>query len=344
MNRAPLVSVIMPVHNGEKYLRAALESILAQTYVDFEMIVVEDGSNDTTLSILKDYQKKDARIIIQQHSQNTGIVTALNDGLKLASGNYIARMDADDISLPERLEKQVEFLENRPEIGVLGTCAEIINEEDLCIDTIDFPLSHILLQWALCFYCPIIHPTVMARRDLLRSVGGYRISYPHTEDYELWTRIASTTRLANLPERLLRLRKHATNISAQNLQTQIENGIALSKRMYQSLTGLEPKITPFELNARPQHLDPGRLKTLAQVTMVLLEHFLKLPEITPDEKTFLQHSTAKQLLYFARQASLSSTTLSVIIQAFRCDPLMGVTLSKNFIDKFFRQIKNQSFR
>ncbi len=140
------VSVVMAVHNGEKYLRQAVESILAQTFMDFEFIIVNDGSNDSTDSILGEFASRDKRIIIVQNGKNIGLTRSLNRGLELAHGQLIARMDVDDISFPQRLEAQVDFMESHPEIGILGTAACVIDADGKKGQEIRFPGEHILLR------------------------------------------------------------------------------------------------------------------------------------------------------------------------------------------------------
>ena len=137
----------------------------------------------------------------------------MNQGLSLARGKYIARMDADDISLPDRFSKQVAFMEAHPAVGVLGTGATVIDAAGRHHQSLVFPASHLLLHWSLCFYSPLIHPSVMIRRELLLSSGGYLATAAHAEDYELWGRLSALTQFANLPDRLLLLRKSGENVS-----------------------------------------------------------------------------------------------------------------------------------
>lgn len=333
----PLVSVIMPVYNAERYLRLAIESILAQSFIDFEMILIDDGSTDDSAAIIKAYQQKDKRIILLQHAQNTGIVSALNDGIGLAKGQFIARMDADDISQPERLKKQVEFLEQRPDVGVLGSWAEIIDENECRRGSVEIPTTHIQLTWEMCFRCPIIHPSVMVRREILLSVGGYRTTHPHAEDYELWVRIAPLIKFANLPEYLLQLRKHTANISVKYMDIQLNNGVAISKMMIRYLTGMEPDITPYGINTRPHPITPIELRTLTQTTLTILERLKALPGITENEKTFLQKATAQQLYFFARQTHPSGTTWHVFYQAFLVNPLIALDILWRVLRKIFQK-------
>lgn len=202
LEHTPLVSVVMPVHNGARYLRQAVESILQQQYSHFELIIVNDGSTDETARIIAGIA--DTRIrCIHLHTQQ-GIVAALNTGIEAAQGTYIARMDADDESLPNRFLLQVAYLEAHPEVGILGTQYKAIGGRSRAL-----PLSHDALCWFMFNASPLVHPAVIMRRSLFTRDGlWYDAAYQYAEDLELWTRAAAVTRLANLPQKLIRYRFH----------------------------------------------------------------------------------------------------------------------------------------
>ena len=145
----PQITVLMPVYNGEKYLRQAVDSILNQTFKDFEFLIINDGSTDKTLAILQEYKNKRVKII--NNKKNIGLTKSLNKGLKLAKGKYIARMDADDISLSNRLRKQIDFLDKHNKIGVLGTQMKIINNSNKIVGEYKTPLCHSLIVWNFLF-------------------------------------------------------------------------------------------------------------------------------------------------------------------------------------------------
>jgi glycosyltransferase involved in cell wall biosynthesis len=233
---APVVSVVMPVYNSEQYLRAAVESILAQTFRDFELIAVDDGSTDGSASILADYHHQDGRILILTHSQNQGIVSALNRGLKIASGKYIARMDADDISSPERFERQVEFLESYPQVGILGTEAIFIDSHDREIARMSHPQKDLSIRWTSLLANVFFHPTVMIRRAVLTEYNlAYQPEFQSVEDYDLWLHLLEHTQAANLDRPLLRYRVHAGSISSQYEQVQKEKHTRISLATIQRL-------------------------------------------------------------------------------------------------------------
>ena len=207
----PQVSVVMPVYNGEKYLAEAIDSILNQTFTDFEFIIVDDGSTDGSAGIIRTYQERDERLRLVQLDHNMGRADARNAGIAVAQGELITSMDADDISLPERLEKQVAFLGSNPRIGGLGTCGHGMNHDmsSLYEDFI-MPTRHelIALQHFLGF--SVLGATVMFRREYLRAVEGFEAGRRYVDDLELISRLFYQTRirLANLPEFLYLYRRH----------------------------------------------------------------------------------------------------------------------------------------
>ena len=195
----------MSVYNGERYLVEAIESILNQTFTDFEFIIINDGSTDGTADILRSY--KDRRIRIFEQS-NIGLTRSLNRGVALARGEYIARMDHDDLSMPERFARQVAFLDAHPEVGVVGTACLVYNEVrgiewKYAVATSDDECRRDLIKGN-----QFVHTSVMMRKSVLQAVGAYNEAYRYLQDYELWVRLAGRTRLANLPEVLVVRRYH----------------------------------------------------------------------------------------------------------------------------------------
>lgn len=213
----PEISVIMPVYNAEKYLAEAVDSILCQTYTDWELIIIDDGSTDESDTIIRSYS--DSRIRYYRNDGNQGLITTLNKGISLCSGKYIARMDADDISMPERFQLQKDFLDSHPDCALCGSDAEVINEYESITGKILNLRSDDYLQVNLLFSVPFVHPSVMLRAEILKE-NLFDERYKHAEDYELWCRIADQYRLANLPSYLLKYRWHTTNVSVLNSQTQ----------------------------------------------------------------------------------------------------------------------------
>ena len=217
----PSISVLMPVYNAEKYLAEAIQSILDQSYRNFELLIIEDGSTDCSAKIAAEFERCDARIRLIRQSENQGLVTALNLGLDLAQGEYIARMDADDISLPERLEKQVEYMQAHPEIGVLGGKIQYMNEDgQLATIPLTF-YGDINIRWNLLFTNPFSHPAVMMRKAIIER---YRLRYDpratHVEDYEFWGRFLLVAKGENFPDVLLHYRLHPGSVGDTYGKTQ----------------------------------------------------------------------------------------------------------------------------
>lgn len=205
----------MSVYNGEAFLAAAVESILAQTFEDFEFLIVNDGSKDRSAAIIDGLASRDSRIR-PIHQENRGLIASLNRMISEARAPIIARMDGDDIALPERFSKQIAFLEAHAEVGVLGTNVYDMDEAGNNIPTVSaYPVSHASIQAAFGSGPTLAHPSVMIRTDTVRAVGGYRPAYRHCEDYDLWLRLSTVTQLANLPEKLLRYRRSSGQISVR---------------------------------------------------------------------------------------------------------------------------------
>lgn len=243
MNR-PKVTVLMPVYNAKNYVREAVDSILNQTFRNFELLIINDGSVDTTQSILSSY--KDPRIRIITHKKNMGIVRCLNEGLSLAQSTYIARMDADDIALPSRLEKQVAFMDKHPGIAVCGTWLKAIFDTKSEIWKV--PVSHNEIQSLMLFHDAVFHPTVMMRIEIIKKYNfQYKTTYPYAEDYELWLRMMGRSRFANTPEVLLLHRIHQHVHQDDYLAIQQKSAAKIQRPQIYSL-GIHPNKNEMEIH------------------------------------------------------------------------------------------------
>jgi hypothetical protein len=211
----PLVSVLMSVLNGEGFLAEAVESILNQSFSDFELIVINDGSTDSSGAILESYQKKDPRLRVY-HQGNRGLVESLNRGCALVRGRYIARMGADDIAIRDRLLWQVDFVEKHPDVGLLGGAVEVIDGRGKSLHTSVNPTSDGEIKLAFSRgVCPFWDTTVITRRDVFASVGGYRKLVVYAEDHDLFLRIADCYELANLEAVLVKYRLHSGQVTVR---------------------------------------------------------------------------------------------------------------------------------
>jgi glycosyltransferase involved in cell wall biosynthesis len=212
-----LVSVVMPVYNAGEYLHQAIESVLAQTLQDFELICIDDGSTDGSLEVLQAYASRDARILVLQNERNLGEPATRNTGMSVARGEYIAIQDADDVSLPQRLERQVEFLQATPSISVLGAAMLVVDEHGVASRHWPAFETDVILRCLLLVMNPLAHPSVVLRRRVIQEIGGYQESLTAAVDYELWVRAASVCKFANMPEVLVRYRQHSMQATYQNI-------------------------------------------------------------------------------------------------------------------------------
>jgi glycosyltransferase involved in cell wall biosynthesis len=222
----PAISVVMPVYNGEAFLAEAIESILNQTFADFEFIIVDNGSTDKTPEILSRYASRDARIRVHQQEER-GVGPSYDLAISLAKGRYIARMDSDDIALPTRFQQQFEFLENHPEIGVLGGAATIISADGQPLDVLRPPCSDPEIRLVMTTQSNVmIQPSVMMRREIVLALGGCRQQVLDAMDYDFFLRALERCKIANLDAPLLRYRVHAQQLSVRKIKSQVMSVLA----------------------------------------------------------------------------------------------------------------------
>lgn len=228
--QAPVITVLMPVHNGAAFVEEAIDSILLQSFKNFELLIIDDGSTDETPAILERYTRSDPRIRIERHDAQ-GLVPTLNRGIKLARGEWIARMDADDIALPGRLEKQLEQLQC---VGAdfCGGAVECFGDWKTIWR---YPQSHNACEAQLLFDVPFAHPAVMGRRAAFADLG-YDPKFVHCEDYDIWQRAwAKGYRFSNIPYVILRYRVHQKQVSMKKQKDQREKAKAVRMRMWYAI-------------------------------------------------------------------------------------------------------------
>jgi glycosyltransferase involved in cell wall biosynthesis len=253
---SPLLSVIMPVYNAEKYVYEAIDSILKQSFVDFELLIFDDCSTDSSREIILSF--RDSRIRLIDSSVNTGYVKHLNEGLLQAKGKYIARMDADDIALPDRFLLQVQYLHQHEDVAVCGSWIEFIGSKH---GVLDYPADHInIVTHLLLFGNAMAHPAVMMRKSVLTAHQlSYEASLEPAEDYELWNRISTVAQLHNIPQVLLKYRVHDQNESVVKKAKQDQAVLEIRQRMIrQALNKPSDAISTFILN--PFHEGATRLE------------------------------------------------------------------------------------
>ncbi len=323
----PKISVIMSVYSGERHLREAVDSILNQTASDLEFIVIDDASQDGTSRILDSYS--DSRFKVHRNSENLGLTRSLNQALDLASGEYIARMDADDISLPDRLARQIAFLDSHPDIGVVGTALRRISIRGTKIGgVVRKPLSDTAIRWACLLENPIAHPSVMMRHSVLTEHGlRYDPSFQTSQDYELWVRMLQVCKAANLPEPLLYYRVHFNTVSLAHRSMQQEYSAKIS---FNAIASILPEFRANLSQVRPLQqilFGEARLRPMADVDRAELAHFLlRMFEAfgsghaTSQEVAVLRKKVALQIAHLVLLPPIPKGWRPVIAAAFRLYP------------------------
>lgn len=234
----PAISVLMSVYNGERYVAEAIQSILGQTERRFEFLIVNDGSTDASASILDRYAAQDARIRVI-HQPNQGLIASLNLLLAEARAPLVARMDADDVSRPERFTRQLAIMVANPRIAVLGTNTDELDADGAFFPCSDFhPATSDEIRQRLMVASTMCHPSVMMRRDMIRALGGYRAAFRHCEDYDLWLRVIEKCEMANLPDRLLLYRRSPDQVSEKHVLVQAIGATCARFAAQQRIAGL----------------------------------------------------------------------------------------------------------
>jgi len=243
-----MVSILMPVYNGEKYLDEAVQSILSQSLGDFELITIDDGSTDGTRCILEGYAQRDGRVIVFTQ-ENCGLVTTLNRGLNLARGKYLARMDADDISMLDRLGKQAAFMEQNLEVVLLGTTCVLAREDGSKLRIENPPFHDTTIRWQILFDNPFIHSSVMIRLEVIRQLNlEYRSQAVLAEDYDLWSRLLDFGQGFNLDAPLVVHRFHSQQISMTGIASQI-SGESATKIAQANIQKLGVQLSEEQVNS-----------------------------------------------------------------------------------------------
>ncbi len=281
---SPKISIILPVYNGEKYLEKAIDSIIYQSYKNWELIIINDGSTDKTEQII--YKYANNRIKYHKNKTNLGLIATLNKAIDLCTGEYIARMDADDISDNKRLKKQVDFLDNHPDVSLCGTNATLIDgDENKKGNIINFS-SNDYLQINLLFTVPFVHPSVMIRSSLLKELK-YREEYKHIEDFDLWCRIAVKSKLHNLPQKLLKYRWHTANISIINYEEQEILKKEILKRQLKSILDLnctDDELFLHQISFAKKEINDNKFTNFGELS----EWFKKLLNANANQKYYNQ--------------------------------------------------------
>jgi glycosyltransferase involved in cell wall biosynthesis len=307
------LTVIMPVYNAQKFLAEALNSILNQTYSDFILFVIDDGSTDASAEIIEYYKKLDSRIV--SFSQNNkGLIKTLNQYFEAVETPYIARMDADDISLPQRFERQIAFLEKHKEIGIVGTGLKYMNETlTKTLEEANFPDSHAKILWKMLYTTGVPHAPVMLRKEIFSKVGGYSEHAKYIEDYDFFHRAKQLTQFANIQETLYVYRKNEQSVSHKFSSEQADNHYKLSKKVIRTII---PKATDdFVSFLKYDHVnkntDPKQIYSFLEI---LYQNFTKNYTLTKDDKRFIKNDWIKKLRIFS--LTYKSYSLQIGIQLY----------------------------
>ena len=290
MVKNPVVSIIMPVYNAENYLKETMDSILYQTFKDFELLIVDDFSTDNSYQILMNYQ--DPRIKIFKNEKNIGYVKTLNNLIKLTSGLYVARHDNDDISNLTRLEKQVDFLNKNQDIGICGSNALTFgNKENMTL----LPLKDKEIRAYMIFGNPFYHSTVMFRKNLFENTDDelYDESYCPAEDYALWFSISKKTKLANISDTLLNYRLHENNTSSLKKTVQIENANRIRKKIFKNTLSMnisEKELLLLSLGSNRNLINYSNLISFENLLIKILNKNL--------ENKYFEQRVLKNLLFY----------------------------------------------
>lgn len=329
----PRISVVMPVYNGGPYLRASVESILAQTFGDFEFLIVNDGSTDGSGEVLDEFAQRDARVRIF-HQENKGMNASNNRACAEARGEFIARMDDDDISHPERFQKQIAFMDAHPDVGILGTRVSYINAEGEPTPG-EWPkwAPPGVNGWDLLFKTCLCHPTTLMRRAVLADLNFYRPDAPYADDYDLWSRALFTTRLANLKDKLFTRRKWDGAVTSKHAAAQEQTVFNAMQIAHAKLLGRDVPMETVEVVrdiARYKPIPgvpkadnaPERLEEAAHLVHDLYNAYLG--RFTPDAESEagIRRDAAAKLVELARRARPQSTAayLAIMNLLLRVEP------------------------
>lgn len=326
INQTTKVSVILPVYNGQKYLKDSIDSILAQTYTDFELVIVNDGSTDDSEAIIQGFD--DPRIRYYKQS-NHGISATLNLAIRQAKGRYIARQDSDDLSHPDRLIKQVAFLDAHPKCGVVGTWAEILVEDVPTDRVLNHPINNNDIKFALLFDSPFVHSSVMMRKELVDRVSGYPsdLNQQSPEDFELWSLLSPICEFANIPEFLLKYREIKGSMSRIRLDSFFEKVILISTENIAHELGISATNLKVRYLAKLAH-EPAKtesditlsdltamLQTLSKKTSCGQELFLKMKSRV--QNNYPKHGVRAHVQIFTRFTTSAKQHILSAIQSTR---------------------------
>jgi glycosyltransferase involved in cell wall biosynthesis len=321
---SPLISVVLPVYNAELYITDTINSILNQTYTNFELIIINDGSNDNSEACILQFQ--DQRIKYFKNEKNLKLIQTLNLGLNLAKGKYIARIDADDIALPKRFEKQIDFLEKNSEYGIVGSFAETFGSE---YKKLTFVQEDVDIRYAFLTHNPFVHSSVIIRNQILtENKLGFDLTQLHVEDYALWIKLLKFSKGKILPEILIKYRIHENQISLIHNNTQVINTEKIQKKY---LLSLLPEVKEIDLVFDIFH---NRKTTIPSVILFL--KFMKANELV--NTNALNQKLTKTLIKNAKNKIISAEkiTFKELLNLFKYRNEFTLKQKLVFLTKLYR--------
>ncbi|NJN81474.1 MAG: glycosyltransferase [Caldilineaceae bacterium] len=301
--RKPAVSVLLSVYNGERYLPAAIESILAQTFADFELIAIDDGSTDSSATILSGYAAADPRVRVLSHQERWGLTRSLNQGLSEAEGELVARQDADDLSLPTRLARQVACVAASQQPLLVATGSEKIDAGGQVTSRHPLTAPSVLLRWQLLFNNQFCHSSVLFSRKAVAELGGYDETTAYAQDFELWSRLTRLGGLVAIPDVLVQWRQHPHNITAHHQETQeqvVNRVVARSVREVVGNSISDSEAATLRLAVRRKQLDVTN--DLLAVAVLLNRFCLRICDrwaLQPHERKLIQLECGQTLQHIA---------------------------------------------
>ena len=332
MRSYPLISVVMSVYNSQAYLGQAIESILGQSFSNFELIIVNDGSTDDSQKIIDYYRDKDQRIIQIINIENCGLTKSLNLGINIAQGTFIARMDADDISLPTRFEKQIKFLESYAGIGLLGTNGSYFDETGKVLGPFRHFENDLEIRWGSLFNSQFIHSSIMFRLSLIQLAGMYREDHKYAQDYEFTSRLLQHTGGANLKEKLVLWRRTSGNISSQKKEEQLKFGTQTAMDNINRLFEDE-FVTDHDEMLIFRGLYRGAYKNAGEGQVIrflrILEKFIEAQNVRPAAERRLIEGVATRMFESIYRKGFNKENYRFLGKIIRMSPVAGLIGVKN---------------
>ena len=346
MSDVPEISVLLCVYNGEAYLAECLESILNQSFTDFEFIIVNDGSTDRSLEILSGFAQKDQRIKLINKTENSGITASVTEGLKHCRGKYIARMDQDDVSLPDRFLKQHHYLESNPQIDVLGSSLAFIDRDgNLTGKTLIRPTDPMVIRLQMYYRCVIHNPSVLMRAAYYKNynLNSQEKDYRAADDYSFWLRENSRHLYANLEEPCLLYRVHQKQTSSEKSRVQMDETLRSAQLAYHELIGRQipiEVIESFYYIKRVTTADPDIVKQGLLTIYQIQKSFESRNPLNPAQRiSTRQFSYEKLKSYIAKYRSMPGVLFSGIWYLCRLSP---VSVFNELLRKITRQKRSAS--